>query len=77
MRNFNEWLDKMRPSINGYNYYVDFDKVYANVDAIKVELNINQIFLKKHMNQLNNYVQKLHILNYLHFRGIVIPLNTP
>ena len=40
MRNFNEWLDKMRPSINGYNYYVDFEKVYANVDAIKVELNI-------------------------------------
>lgn len=28
MRNFNEWLDKMRPSINGYNYYVDFEKVY-------------------------------------------------
>lgn len=40
MRNFNEWLKKMRPSINGYNYYVDFDKVYANVDEIRVELNI-------------------------------------
>lgn len=30
MRNFNEWLGKMRPSINNYNYYVDFEKVYAN-----------------------------------------------
>lgn len=40
MRNFNEWLEKMRSSINNYNYYVDFEKVYANVDAIKIELNI-------------------------------------
>ena len=39
-RNFGEWLGKMRQSINAYNYYVDFTKVYANVDAIKIELNI-------------------------------------
>ena len=30
----------MRESINTYNYYVDFDKVYKNVDNIKLELNI-------------------------------------
>lgn len=30
----------MRGSINGYNYYVDFPKVYANVDALRIELNI-------------------------------------
>ena len=40
MRNFNEWLGKMRPSINNYNYYVDFEKVYTNVNSIKIELNI-------------------------------------
>ena len=40
MRNFNEWLGKMRPSINNYNYYVDFEKVYANVENIRIELNI-------------------------------------
>lgn len=40
MRKFNDWLGKMRPSINNYDYYVDFEKVYANVDAIRVELNI-------------------------------------
>lgn len=40
MRDFNEWLGKMRPSINGYDFYVDFKKVYTNVDSIKVELNI-------------------------------------
>ena len=40
MRNFDEWLSKFRPSISGYNYYIDFDKVIKNVEEIKVELNI-------------------------------------
>lgn len=40
LRDFNEWLYTMRESINTYSYYVDFDKVYKNVDAIKLELNI-------------------------------------
>lgn len=40
MRNFSDWLKQMRPSINGFDYYVDFEKVYDNVNAIKVELNI-------------------------------------
>ena len=40
MRDFNTWLKTMRPSINGYDYYIDFDKVYRNVDDIKVVLNI-------------------------------------
>lgn len=52
MRSFNEWLGKMRPGINGYNYYVDFDKVYANVDAIKIELNImNSLIGSKNINE--------------------------
>lgn len=40
MRDFEKWLDTFRASINGYDYYVDFDKVYRNVDNIKIELNI-------------------------------------
>lgn len=40
MRNFNEWLSGFRDSIADYGYYIDFDKVHRNVDAIKVELNI-------------------------------------
>lgn len=40
MRNFNEWLSKFRSSIANYGYYIDFDKVYRNVNDIKVELNI-------------------------------------
>lgn len=39
-RDFNEWLKKFRFSICDYKYYVDFEKVYGNVDNIRVELNI-------------------------------------
>ena len=39
-RNFNEWLSKFKTSISDYNYYVDFEKIYKNVDKVKVELNI-------------------------------------
>lgn len=39
-RNFDEWLSKFRPSISTYDYYVDFEKIYRNVDEVKVELNI-------------------------------------
>lgn len=39
-RNFNNWLSKFRGSIANYGYYIDFDKVYHNVDKIKIELNI-------------------------------------
>lgn len=40
MRDFKTWLAGFRDSISNYTYYVNFDKVYRNVDAIKVELNI-------------------------------------
>ena len=39
-RDFNAWLSGFRDSIADYGYYVDFEKVNRNVDAIKVELNI-------------------------------------
>lgn len=39
-RNFNEWFKTFRSSICDYGYYVNFEKVYGNVDGIKVELNI-------------------------------------
>ncbi len=40
MRNFNEWIKQFKKSISDYTYYVDFQKVYGNVDSMKVELNI-------------------------------------
>lgn len=39
-RDFDEWLSKFKKSIADYKYYVDFEKVKRNVNAIKVELNI-------------------------------------
>lgn len=39
-RNFNEWLSKFKTSISDYTYYVDFEKIYKNIDKVKVELNI-------------------------------------
>ena len=37
-RDFSVWLSTMRSSINAYSYYVDFEKVYKNVDDIKLPL---------------------------------------
>lgn len=39
-RNFHEWLSKFHYSIADYSYYIDFKKVYKNVESIKIELNI-------------------------------------
>ena len=39
-RDFNEWLSKFRHSISDYGYYIDFEKVYRNVENVKIELNI-------------------------------------
>ncbi len=40
MREFNEWIKSFRSSIASYNYYIDFDKVFRNVEDIRIELNI-------------------------------------
>ena len=39
-RDFNTWLSDFRDSIADYGYYIYFEKVYRNVEEIKVELNI-------------------------------------
>ena len=39
-RDFNDWLGKFRESIADYDYYIDFPKIYKNVDTIRVESNI-------------------------------------
>ena len=48
MRNFEEWINQFKFSISGYDYYVDFKKVYTgndngiscNVYAVKENNNI-------------------------------------
>lgn len=39
-RDFKEWLNNFKQSISDYSYYVNFEKIYRNVDNIKIELNI-------------------------------------
>jgi len=39
-RNFNLWFRTFRESIATYSYYIDFEKVFVNVDSIKIELSI-------------------------------------
>jgi len=38
MRDFNTWLSQFKISISDFGYYINFNKVYKNIDAIKVEL---------------------------------------
>ena len=39
-RCFEDWLDTFRETIYGFDYYVDFEKVYRNVESIEDELNL-------------------------------------
>lgn len=39
-RDFTTWLAQFRSSIADYRYYTDFEKVFSNVDSVKIELNI-------------------------------------
>lgn len=51
-RNFNEWISNFKSSISDYSYYVDFEKIYRNIDKIKVELNIlNSLIGSKNIEQ--------------------------
>ena len=47
-RDFIEWLSGFRPSIADYGFYINFDKVYRNVDDIKIELNILNSLIGSH-----------------------------
>ena len=39
-RNFKKWIENFRDSIATYGYYTDFDKVFENINNIRIELNI-------------------------------------
>jgi len=67
-RNFNDWLAEFRESISNYDYYVDFSKIYRNVDKIKVELNIlNSLIGSKNIEKdFENLLKKYpEILKYI------------
>ncbi len=39
-RDFNKWMEGFRDSIADYGYYICFEKVYDNIEKVKIELNI-------------------------------------
>lgn len=36
-RDFHTWLSNFRYSIADFGYYIDFNKVYNNIESIKIE----------------------------------------
>ncbi len=70
-RNFAEWLKTFKSSICDYGYYVDFKKVYGNIDNIKVEMNIlNSLIGSKNIERdfaklINDYPQVLKCIPVL------------
>lgn len=39
-RDFDTWLSGFRDSIADYGYYIDFEKVYCNVDRVRLEFHL-------------------------------------
>ena len=70
-REFNTWLATMKDSIATWKYYTDFEKVYQNVDQIKIELNIlNSLVGSKNIeedfrNLLTKYPEVLKVIPLL------------
>lgn len=70
-RDFDEWLSSFRETIADYAYYVDFEKVFHNIDSLKFELNIlNSLIGSKHIEQdfehvLTRYPETLHCIPIL------------
>ena len=46
-RPFDEIIGNLRESIATYEYYVDFDKVYRNVNKIEMQLNLLNYLIGK------------------------------
>lgn len=58
-RVFTDWLSGFRDSIASYDYYIDFKKVFHNVESVKVELNIlNSLVGSKNINQDFKHIVK-------------------
>ncbi len=59
-RDFHTWLSSFRYSIADFGYYIDFNKVYNNVESIKIELNIlNSLISSKNIEtDFENLIKK-------------------
>lgn len=66
-RDFHTWLSNFRYSIADFGYYIDFNKVYNNIESIKIELNIlNSLISSKNIevdfeNLIKKYPETLNL----------------
>ena len=81
LRNFDEWLNTMTDSVASWTYYTDFEKVYENVNDIKIPLcllnsligskNIKQDFLKLY-NEYPEVLRAVPIIIAKRLKDIVV-----
>lgn len=81
LRNFDEWLDTMTDSVASWTYYTDFEKVYENVNDVKIPLcllnsligskNIKQDFLKLY-NEYPEVLRAVPIIIAKRLKDIVV-----
>ena len=81
LRNFDEWLDTMTDSVASWTYYTDFEKVYENVNDVKILLcllnsligskNIKQDFLKLY-NEYPEVLRAVPIIIAKRLKDIVV-----
>lgn len=59
-KDFNTWFSYFYQNIADYKYYIDFNKIYSNVNSIKIELNIlNSLIGSNNIeNDFENLVKK-------------------
>lgn len=79
-RNFKEWLNTFVDNISDYKYYINFEKVYRNVEENKVEFNIlNSLVGSKNIEEdftklIDKYPEVLKCIPILlAVRGLKIP----
>ena len=70
-RDFRKWFSEIKSSLSDYSYYINFSKVYSNVNSIKIELNIlNSLISSKNIeidfkNIINKYPDTLKCIPIL------------
>jgi len=70
-REFKDIIKNLKKTIANYNYYTNFDKVYENIDKIKIEINIlNSLIGSKNIeeefiNVINEYPKTLRVIPIL------------
>ena len=69
MRNFDAWFSSFKDSIADYEYYTNFEKIYSNVEKVKIELNIlNSLIGSKNIkNDFKEILRRYpEVLNCIH-----------